>query len=65
MTSSALTRPGQRSRVTEKISEIDWRLTAALCIISGLGGAILYSAAGNSWGPWADKQMIRFGCAWC
>jgi len=61
MTASALTRPGQRNRLTEKVAEIDWRLSALLCIIAGLGAMILYSAAGDSWSPWADKQLIRFG----
>ncbi len=61
MTASALTRPGQRERLTEKIAEIDWRLCALLLAVAGIGGMILYSAAGNSWGPWADKHMIRFG----
>jgi rod shape determining protein RodA len=61
MTASALTRPGQRGRLSEKITEIDWRLSLLLCVIAGLGAMILYSAAGNSWGPWADKQLVRFG----
>ncbi len=61
MTSSALTRPGQRNRLSEKVAEIDWRLSVLLCVIAGLGAMILYSAAGNNWGPWADKQLIRFG----
>ncbi len=61
MTSSALTSPGQRNLLSEKVAEIDWRLSVLLCIIAGLGAMILYSAAGNSWGPWADKQLIRFG----
>jgi rod shape determining protein RodA len=60
VTASALTRPGQRSRLSEKLTEIDWRLSVLLCVIAGLGAMILYSAAGNSWGPWADKQLIRF-----
>jgi rod shape determining protein RodA len=60
MTASALTRPGQRNRLSEKVAEIDWRLSLLLCVIAGLGAMILYSAAGNSWGPWADKQMVRF-----
>jgi len=60
MTASALTRPGQRNRISEKIAEIDWRLAILLCAISGLGAMILYSAAGNAWSPWADKQLIRF-----
>jgi rod shape determining protein RodA len=61
MTASALTRPGQRERISEKITEIDWRLALILTVIAGLGGAILYSAAGNAWGPWADKHLIRYG----
>ncbi len=61
MTSSALTRPGQRERLSEKLTEIDWRLAFVLTVIAGLGGMILYSAAGNNWGPWADKHLIRYG----
>ena len=61
MTSSALTRPGQRERLSEKLTEIDWRLALVLTVIAGLGGMILYSAAGNNWGPWADKHLIRYG----
>jgi rod shape determining protein RodA len=61
MTASALTRPGQRNRLSEKIAEIDWRLSALLCVIAGLGAMVLYSAAGNAWSPWADKHLIRFG----
>jgi rod shape determining protein RodA len=60
MTASALTRPGQRNRLSEKVAEIDWRLSMLLCLIAGLGAMILYSAAGNSWSPWADKHLIRF-----
>jgi rod shape determining protein RodA len=61
MTASALTRPGQRNRLSEKIAEIDWRLAVLLCVIAGIGSMILYSAAGNAWSPWADKHLVRFG----
>ncbi len=61
MTASALTRPGQRERLSEKLTEIDWRLALVLTVIAGFGGMILYSAAGNQWGPWADKHLIRYG----
>lgn len=61
MTASALTRPGQRERLSEKVTEIDWRLAMVLTLIAGLGGMILYSAAGNAWGPWADKHLLRYG----
>ena len=60
MTASALTRPGQRDRLTEKVAEIDWRLAALVCAIAGLGTMMLYSAAGGSWNPWASKHLIVF-----
>src|SRR5262249_38065862 len=60
MTVSALTRPGQRDRLSEKIGEIDWRLAAMLAFIAGVGAMMLYSIAGGSWEPWADKHLIRF-----
>jgi rod shape determining protein RodA len=60
MTVSALTRPGQRDRITEKLGEIDWRLAALLAFIAGVGAMMLYSIAGGHWAPWADAQLIRF-----
>jgi rod shape determining protein RodA len=61
MTSSALTRPGQRDRLVVKFSEVDWTLCVVLCLIAGAGGLMLYSIAGSAWKPWAAPQMIRFG----
>ena len=61
MTASALTRPGERDRLSTKIAELDWRLVGLLCVIAGVGGAMLYSIAGGQWQPWAADQMIRFG----
>lgn len=60
MTSSALTRPGERDRLTVKIGQIDWNLVGLLCIIAGTGAAMLYSVAGGSWQPWAADHAIRF-----
>jgi rod shape determining protein RodA len=60
MTASALTRPGERDRLSTKIGEIDWRFVALLCIVASAGGAMLYSVAGGSWQPWAANHMIRF-----
>jgi len=59
MTASALTRPGERDRLSVKIGEIDWRFVALLCVVGGIGGAMLYSVAGGSWEPWAAKHLIR------
>ncbi|CAN5172708.1 rod shape-determining protein RodA [soil metagenome] len=61
MTASALTRPGERDRLSTKFGEIDWRFIALLCTVAGIGGAMLYSVAGGSWEPWAAPHLIRFG----
>ncbi len=61
MTSSALTRPGQRERLSMKLVEIDWRLALLLFSIAGVGSLMLYSVANSSWEPWADAHLIRFG----
>lgn len=61
MTSSALTRPGERDRLPVKIAQIDWNLVGLLCIIAGAGAAMLYSVAGGSWQPWAMDHITRFG----
>jgi rod shape determining protein RodA len=61
MTASALTRPGERDRLSTKISELDWRLIGLLCVIAGVGTAMLYSITGGHWQPWALKHVVRFG----
>ncbi|HTK34734.1 MAG TPA: rod shape-determining protein RodA [Caulobacteraceae bacterium] len=61
MTASALTRPGERDRISTKLLEIDWRLAILLCAIAGLGTMMLYSIANSSWDPWADRHLIVFG----
>lgn len=61
MTASALTRPGERDRLSTKITELDWRLIGLLCVVACLGVAMLYSIAGGQWQPWAVKHAIRFG----
>jgi rod shape determining protein RodA len=61
MTSSALTRPGERDRLVVKFGEIDWVLVLMLCLLALSGGLMLYSIAGGSWKPWALPQITRFG----
>jgi rod shape determining protein RodA len=61
MTASALTRPGERDRLSSKFAELDWRVIGLLCILAGIGTAMLYSIAGGHWQPWAAKHLIRFG----
>ena len=61
MTASALTRPGERDRLSTKITELDWRLVVLLGVIGCMGAAMLYSIAGGQWQPWAADHLIRFG----
>ena len=60
MTASAITRPGERDRLSVKFGQIDWRLTGVLCLIAAAGGMMLYSIAGGHWQPWAAQQMLLF-----
>ncbi len=46
--------------VADKLYEINWGLVLLITIIACIGFAMLYSVAGGSLSPWADKQMIRF-----
>lgn len=43
-----------------KIRAINWGLVLLICTITGVGIALLYSAAGGQWDPWAKSQLIRF-----
>jgi len=61
MTASALTRPGERDRLSTKITELDWRLVGLICLVAFVGTAMLYSIAGGDWQPWAVKHAVRFG----
>ena len=60
MTDSAITRPGERERVAVKLGEIDWLLAALLAAIAAVGTLMLYSIAGGSWSPWADRHAGLF-----
>ncbi len=43
-----------------KIIEVNWGLVFVICLVAGVGFAMLYSAAGGNLSPWASRQMIRF-----
>ena len=42
------------------LRRLPWKMLSALFLISGVGLATLYSAAGGSWTPWALNQAVRF-----
>lgn len=52
-------RPGEMT-VQERFGQISWSLIALITLLGLIGIAMLYSAAGGNWEPWANRQMIRF-----
>jgi rod shape determining protein RodA len=60
VTASALTRPGERERLSSKLKQIDWTFAILLCIVAAIGTAMLYSVAPLAWHPWAAKHLVRF-----
>ncbi|WP_420349582.1 rod shape-determining protein RodA [Pelagibius sp.] len=45
----------------QKIWQLNWGLVILLCLLAGVGFAMLYSAANGSVSPWASRQLVRFG----
>ncbi|HIC82113.1 MAG TPA: rod shape-determining protein RodA [Kiloniellaceae bacterium] len=45
----------------QKIWQLNWGLVVLLCLLAGVGFAMLYSAANGSTSPWASRQLVRFG----
>src|SRR5437773_2132516 len=43
-----------------KIKEFDLSVLTIITLICSIGFCMLYSAAGGSFEPWAEKQMLRF-----
>jgi len=58
MISSRYHSPGMT--ILQKLWQINWSLVLLLCVVAGVGFAMLYSAAGGSIDPWASKHLIRF-----
>jgi rod shape determining protein RodA len=46
--------------VIDKLGELNWGLIFSLCLLAGVGLAALYSVAGGSWSPWAERHALRF-----
>jgi rod shape determining protein RodA len=52
---------GRELRLRGKLRTLNWTMVALITAISCIGFALLYSVAGGSFEPWADRQIIRFG----
>src|ERR1700674_3010935 len=49
--------------LADKARAIQWGLVLLIALISGIGFAMLYSAANGNLQPWASRQMTRFAIA--
>jgi rod shape determining protein RodA len=49
--------------LADKVRAIQWGLVLLIAVISGIGFAMLYSAANGHLQPWASRQMTRFAIA--
>lgn len=49
----------------EKLRHLHWGLIALIVVIGLIGVALLYSAGGKSWHPWAGPQLARFAVGLC
>ena len=54
----------RRPMLSQKLWRVDWLLLATAALIAGVGIATLYSVAGGSFQPWAERHTFRFlvGC---
>ena len=47
----------------DKVRGLQWGMLLLVAVISGIGFAMLYSAANGNLQPWASRQMTRFALA--
>ncbi len=65
MATARLLRRQPKMSLGRKLLELNWGLLFLLTLIAGCGLVMLYSAAGGSMEPWADRQAQRYGLAVC
>jgi rod shape determining protein RodA len=58
-------RGGATPRGLAKLLALNWPLALLLAAIAATGFLMLYSVAGGSLDPWAERQMARFGFGVC
>jgi rod shape determining protein RodA len=50
---------GPRS-IAQKLMSVHWPVLIITCVIAAIGMASLYSVAGGSFNPWAERHALRF-----
>ncbi|PZO83612.1 MAG: rod shape-determining protein RodA [Micavibrio aeruginosavorus] len=46
--------------ILQRLKYVNWGLLFLITLFSSIGFTALYSAAGGSFEPWAEKQMVRY-----
>lgn len=46
--------------ILEKLWRVHWPLIAVICLLAAVGTLALYSVAGGSFQPWAERHALRF-----
>lgn len=52
---------GRDISIGAKLWQVNWSFVMLVALIAGIGFAMLYSAAGGRFDPWASRQIVRFG----
>ena len=52
---------GRHISIGAKLWQVNWLFVMLVVLIAGIGFAMLYSAAGGHFDPWASRQIMRFG----
>ena len=52
---------GREPRLRGKFRALNWALVLLITCVCAIGFALLYSVAGGSFDPWAERQIVRFG----
>jgi rod shape determining protein RodA len=56
---------GDHLSLGDKLRHLNWGFVALVVAIGLMGVALLYSAGGKNWQPWAGAQLSRFGIGLC
>ena len=56
---TSVSRPIIQLTIARRLLRVNWPLLGLVCLITGVGISTLYSVAGGSFTPWADKHAIR------